>query len=154
MAGDIEAQLAEQDEQTKAARQGGLAGAIPMAKEPLKPAMLNAVGQLLSSAVETLSGGQAPPVELESVQGPVDQVPPDLGAQILALGAFVERAASKVPALEPYKFDPISSMETNAGLAELQGVIQGITSDRKVIGALQGPAPATEEEPEPAPVMD
>lgn len=144
---DEAAQMAEAD--TAAAKADGMAAAaqaIPMADEPLDPGTVNAVWALIGPAIERLTDGQMEPEPYADVEGPVDQVPPELGSKILALGGL---AQSGIPALEPYSFDPIAAMKTNAGLQEASTAIERMSRDKAVLKAMkQGPPEPVADEPD------
>lgn len=133
------------DAEVTSLRQQELAGAIPMADEPLDPGRLNAIADLLSRAIPALSGGQvpAPPFgEIPPGTRGVDQVPPDIGAAILALGQFVQDQG-----IEAYAFDPLEAMTSNAGLDEVSAILDGMASDKALVASMAqgGPAGATVE---------
>lgn len=125
-----------------AARQAQLAGSIPPADVPLPAARLNALGETIGRLIETLTGGQIPAPEFATATGKYNQVPPDLGAAILAIGQFVAERG-----LEAYAFDPIASMTTPDGLMEVQQIVAGMLSDKELIGSMsQGEPVDTEDE--------
>lgn len=133
---ELEQAIAEEDAQTAAARQGGLAGMVPPAREPLDEAAVNALGMTLAQAVPILSSGQVPEVQIAEVEGPVEQLPQDIASPLLTVAAFIQKAG--VPGAEKYAFDPQEAMESNQGLAEATRLIGAMASDKAIIQALGG----------------
>ena len=142
---ELDAAIDEQDAMAQQAVQGGLAGAIPPATEPLDGATLNALADIIERAVPELSGGEAAPVQLQRVQGQVGQVPPDIGAQILTAAAFIDQ----FPAAGKYKFDPVALMSSNQGIGQIGSIIGQMARDQQLLAAVRGggaPAPDEAEE--------
>lgn len=137
----IEAAIAAEDSKTAEARRGGVAGAIPTAKEPLEESNLNALGSALQAAVPVLSQGQVPELQLGEVAGPSDSVPQDIGTALLTVAAFVDTAKGKVPGLERYAFDPVGAMETNAGLQSATRAVIAMSEDQALLSKLSAGAP-------------
>lgn len=153
--GGAPADIQAADAEVTAERQDTIASAAPQAREPLEPNRVSMLSQIVSQAMTDLAGGQiaAPPVV--EVQGPVDVLPPELFAQVSAVGSLVEQHPD--PAFDAYSFDPIEMSSTNAGLAEMANIIDNMASDKKILNLMKQPIPEEEapvEEAEPAPPED
>lgn len=154
---DIDAMAVEESGKDAQVREQQIAGAIPMATEPLQPAAVNALAKITASTMEALAGHKVD-LPVVTVAEPVEQVPPALGKQIVALQAMVTKLAPQIPELEPYADITVDRMVTNTGLRELTRAIGKMGSDKKLGMAMRAPArgkpkgePAPEPEPAPMP---
>jgi|SRR5688572_250667 len=141
---------AEVDKEAEAIRQtrlGGLQGAVPPGAEPLTADSVNGLADAVEAAVPKLSGGQvtAEDLRIPRVDGEVDRVPPELGAQVLTAAAFADTSGLA----DGYQFDPTELLRTNAGLDEAAEIITGMASDPKVLKAVGGGEPEAAPESEP-----
>lgn len=149
---DEQVDQAVQQDTDRAAADGEQAAAmaIPEADEPLKASVLNSAAQLISPAIERLTQGEMPAPELAEVVEDQPAVPPDIGKHVLAVGAMINTFGSKMPALDPYKFDPQECMRSNAGMQECSSIIDSMSNDPAVIKAMAGPPPTGGAPEEPA----
>lgn len=145
---DLDATVQEVDAEIAAGRQEELNAAAPEATEPLEPAQVNALSTTVADAAGRMSDGQLQ-VQPTEQPGPVDQLPPDLFAQVMGFAAMVDA----VPALSKYAFDPIALSVTNAGLFDMANTIQAMSEDEKALQAVKQPLEGGGEEApeEPAP---
>lgn len=148
----LDAKVQEVDAEVAGGRQEEINAAAPEATEPLDPNRINPLGQIVSEAAGTLSGGQLQ-IPVVEVQGPQDALPPELFAAVMAMSAVTDAGPE---ALKKYNFDPTTLAANNAGLAEMANTISAMAADPKAVQAMNQPLEGGPEEapPEEAPVAD
>lgn len=119
------------------------------APQPEKPFSVQAIQTLIkqfNETIETLSGGELPDVTWEPAEkGPKWQQP--LPKEIFVpLVALDDAVAMALGGPQPkYKIDPVSILQ-DAGLRKATAQLVLMQKDKKLIQAIQQPAPATEPE--------
>lgn len=119
------------------ARQAGIAAGIPRAAEPLDAARVNTLGAMIGRTMQALSGGELELPKFGRVSGKLEAVPPDVGAALISVQQFLEQFSGQIPGLEPYLFDAVDAMSSNAGLDEAAAMVDGLGSDPAVLKAMQ-----------------
>jgi len=141
---EAEAQMAAQDAEAQAGAQESIGAAIPPAQEPLASDKLNALGQMVQSVIEKLSGGQVGDIEVAEVAQDADAIPQDIFGPVAAIAAFAAETGVD-------DFDPTELVLNNAGLDELITRISAMGENPDVLKAAKAPASTPDEPPAPAP---
>lgn len=137
------AQVQAADAAGAADRQATLGEAAPEAEEPLDPDALNALGEMIVSALPRMSRGQIPAesIVIAPVTEPQPVMPADLFTNMLALSIGMQEAVDNgVKAAEPFIFDPLALATTNAGIQEMGGIVSAMGQDEELANALVQPA--------------
>ena len=130
------------DDYDAAAQDASLAemGDVPMAKQPLTPARVNALAQTAVMAIEELSDGQVDVGEAPTINEPAESLPPQLYQMVTAFAQLPEMVG-----MEQYAFDPAEESVTDDGLLRMANKIDQMSKDKKVKNAMMGPAQPQEE---------
>jgi len=134
-----------QDAEAQAGVVNDVGGSAPMASEPLDPAALNLLADVVTQTAESLAGGQAQIPPIAPVEEATEQVPSDLYTLVSVMQGFVAENPEAGAG-----FDIDEMVTSNAGLKELAGIIGEIGGSEGAQKAAQQPSPTKGAAPPPA----
>jgi hypothetical protein len=144
---ELDAAVETQAAETAGAQQAAMGAAAPVAPEGLSPERVNVLGETIIGAMEQLTGGQVSEMP-ESIEAPVEQLPPRLFAQLMAMEGIFET----IPSAQGYQFDVEAAASSDEGLADAIAAISKAGRDKNVrreLSSMAGQAPQAEEPAEP-----
>lgn len=121
----------------------------PVVRGGLDPRRVNRLGQALAATIGKLSGGEATP-EMPTVDGQIDQLPPQIYSPLVAIAGFIDQAGKEVEGISQYAYNPQEVASSNDGIDTGYAAIQGLGQDKDVVRALTGGKPAGKPKAPPA----
>ncbi len=121
-----------------AAREQQLGSILPQATEPLRPNVVNALGKVIGQTLTKIAGHKVD-IPVQPISEAVEQIPADVGKQVLAIAAMNEKLGERVKELGPYRFDPMGLLTDNNGLREATKIIGAMGADQDLVMALRAP---------------
>jgi hypothetical protein len=117
-------------------------GGAPVAESPLSAERLDAMGEALNAAKETLAGGQIPPIEYQPYMEDADQMAPEMYADLKSFSDFLAAASQAgIASAGQYDIDVEAAASSNEGLAQAVAEVRKASQDQALMQEIQSSAP-------------
>lgn len=144
--GGLPPEVKQMDDEKHQATVQSVGDAAPMAEQPLPAAKVDDLVDALNQAKSALSGGELP--ELAPVGADVEQLPPEVFADLTTMSMALERLQQSGLQTKKYAYNPVEAASSVAGLTMATAKLRALAQDDAIVEALNAGAP-TEEPEEP-----
>lgn len=130
------AQVQAGEDQARSDRTMEVAGSLGGAEEPIPPEAIEYAVRAVNSALDVLSDGKIRPIDVQTPDGPVDDVPPQLATALAGFAEVLTKAGLPAEQL----FDPAAAVKTGGALQEAAAKLLAVARTPGIRQALRAKA--------------
>jgi hypothetical protein len=140
-----EPSIDEAEAQSRDATVANVGAEAPPVSGGVSGALVDRLGKALSTAVESLTGGEAQaPIDDVDPAAALDRLPPTHYTALVALSKLTEKlVGAGIETAGQYQFDPAELAGSTEGIQHAVSIVQGMGTDRALIRDMRQPLTAS-----------